>query len=102
METTANWDGRPAETESWTRVGRTGVMWGTRIVRKDGTIIWRRRRYEPQPSTQVKPVPGERLLFYDYSTASNFVGSHFVGEWTAPADPDGYIRRHAWREVVNT
>lgn len=101
QETTADWAGGPPRTRRYTRKHpRSGRQWGTRVVRPDGSVKWKGRLYEPRGNVQVRPVPGELLLFYDYDDAwEEQHGRLTIMEWTAPPDPDSYIRREVWVAV---
>ena len=94
--TTADWAGGPAYSASWTRRRKSGAAWGARRVRPDGTVRWAHRTWRPAPDVQVLPEPGEWLLFCDYGPGH----PPTAYEWTAPADPDNYIRRMFWVETA--
>jgi hypothetical protein len=99
METTADWHDWPVETRSTTsRRSIGGSTWGTRKVRKDGSVRFHARRYIPDADVVLRPIPGEWLFFFHYGTIgySEECPSPLY-EWTAPADPDGYLRRTFWR-----
>lgn len=55
------------------------------------------RRYSAPPDAKVQPEPGEVLLFFAYPDHDE---RKSINEWTAPADPDGYIRRMFWKPAV--
>lgn len=88
---TADWYGTTPITHSKTwRCGNAGWR-GSRRVRPDGTVRFRGRTFVPDADVVTKPEPGEWLLFSDYNGEDRF-----VNEWTAPVDPDGFIRRVFW------
>lgn len=98
QETTGAWAGSPVPTKGYTNKHRkSGEQWGARKVRADGTVKWKGRYYQPRPDAQVRPIPGEYLLFYDYDDAWEEPRGRFtIMEWSSPPDPDSYIRREVW------
>lgn len=92
---TADWNNSPPMTKSMTGHKGYGGYWACRKVRKNGTIQLG-ETYRPAPDTQTLPEPGEWLLFFKYSYDSPHLG---INEWTAPVDPDGYIRRMFWKAI---
>jgi hypothetical protein len=101
---TADWNGLTPETGSMTRRSRSGHVWARRQVRPDGTVRFLGRDFRPPALVQTPPVPGEWLLLFNYGPEHDADSARLgrgpaCGEWTAPADPDGFIRRYYW-EVV--
>lgn len=88
---TADWNGTPALSRSRTWRDSRGGAWASRRVRPDGTIRLLGKFWKPKDDVQIRPSVGEWLLVYAYSTGG-------MTEWTAPADPDGFIRRVFWQE----
>ncbi len=89
---TADWAVGPAIVGSRTWTRQRGNRWGTRKVRPDGTVRWMGRTWRPAGDVQTLPEPGEWLLFCDYGP--DYKPTAY--EWTAPPDPDNYIRRMYW------
>lgn len=89
--TTADWNGQPPATKSTTRRLRNGSVWVIRRVRPDGSVQIDGRRFLPRENPVTLPVPGEWLALATYERVGDV-----AYEWTAPADPDGFIRRIFW------
>lgn len=99
-KSTADWNGGEPESGSMTRRNRTGHVWARRQVRPDGTVRLLGHTFRPPADAVIQPVPGEWLLLYTYGPHyTDRFGPH-CGEWTAPADPDGYLRRMTWELVA--
>jgi hypothetical protein len=96
----ADWNGTTPITKSTTRRRSTGGVWASRRVRPDGTVRFLGRLFRPATDVQRPPVPGEWVLLFNYGPDHDErMGRPTCGEWTAPADPDGYIRRYFWEPV---
>lgn len=103
---TADWGDTPPLSPrhgDWCRRS-TGERWGVRRVRPDGTVRWKGRTFHPRPDVVARPTPGELLLVCDYGERYNVDPAMrrdphpIMNEWTAPPDPDGFIRRETWKE----
>jgi hypothetical protein len=100
----ADWNGGTPETGSMTRRNALGNVWARRRVRPDGTVRFLGHDFRPRSDVQTAPVPGEWLLLFNYGPehdaerAARGEGPT-CGEWTSPADPDGYVRRYFWEPV---
>ena len=99
---TADWNGGQPETGSKTYHSRSGgIVWARRKVRPDGTVKFLGRLFRPADDVQTMPEPGEWLLLFNYGPEHDAEmiaqgKNPTCGEWTAPADPDGFIRRYYW------
>ncbi len=96
MNTTADWHDTTSQTGSMTRPNICGGIWARRKVSPEGTVTVQGRSYRPKADVQLLPIPGEWLSFSTY-----FGKTDIITEWTAPADPDGFIRRVFWEEVTD-
>ena len=94
---TADWNGGEPITTSRTWRNKHGSVWATRKVRPDGTVKFLGKLFRPGDDVRTQPVPGEWLLLFNYGPEHDRErGVPTCGEWTAPADPDGFIRRYYW------
>ena len=86
---TADWKGTRELVKSLSR-----KPWYARVVKRDGTVLVRGVSYVPHDDVRILPEVGEVLLFFDYGDGRS------IHEWTAPADPDGCIRRSFWKPAA--
>ena len=108
MTPTADWNGGTPETGSMTGRSKhpSGNVWARRKVRADGTVRLLGHLFLPRVDTVTMPEPGEWLLVFAYgkldreSRIRSRRDPEHMGEWTSPADPDGYVRRYYWVHAI--